>query len=187
LVALGENEGKYTVLFGLEAGQEFVEVTRPALQFGLQISQSVLLDPAVDINETELAHIFDQPIAFLLQLGNSVLAHRPLNFSQSQAEALLFTFDGIHADVFETLLEGIGKRRGAGLDERSKIRLRVLPYVPRAFNQSGIADERAGLIGGRFLIIERSTEVALPHGNLIGPITMMKRLAQFVNRQLFDG
>jgi hypothetical protein len=31
LIALGENEGKYTILFGLEAGQKFVEVARPAL------------------------------------------------------------------------------------------------------------------------------------------------------------
>ena len=70
-----------------------------------------------------------------------------------------------------------------GLDERSKIRFRVLPYVPRAFNQSGIADKRAGLIGGRFLVSEGGAEVALTYGNLIGPCPVMERLAQFVNRQ----
>ena len=52
--------------------------------------------------------------------------------------------------------------------------------MPRTFNQSGVADERAGLIGGRFLISERITEVALPYGNLVGSGPVMEGLAEFV-------
>lgn len=58
--------------------------------------------------------------------------------------------------------------------------------MPRTFNQGGIANERAGLIGGWFLISERSTEVALPHGNPVGPCPVMERFAEFVYCQLFD-
>jgi hypothetical protein len=105
LVALGENEGKHTILFGLEVAQKFVEVTGPPLQFGLQISQAVLLDAAVDIDETELAHILNQSITLFLQLGNGVLAHRPFHFFEPQPEALLLGFDGIPAHIFETPLE----------------------------------------------------------------------------------
>ena len=76
----------------------------------------------------------------------------------------------------------LGKRRRAGLDKRSKVRFRVLPYMPRTFDQGGIANERAGLIGGWFLISEGIAEVALPYGNLIGPSPVMERLAEFVDR-----
>jgi hypothetical protein len=49
--------------------------------------------------------------------------------------------------------------------------------MPRTFDKSGIADARAGSVGGRFLIGERITEVTLPYGDLVGPCPVMERLA----------
>src|SRR5260370_33821682 len=93
--------------------------------------------------------------------------------------------DGIPARAFESVLEGRSQRSRMGLDKRSKVRFRVFPYMPRTFEKSGIADARAGSVGGWFLIGERITEVALSYGNLVGPCPVMERLAEFVYGQLF--
>ena len=155
------------------------------MQFGFQISQAVLLDATVNVDECELPQIGNQMVALLFQLGDGVFAHRPFHFFESQPEALLLGFDGIPAYVFEALFESFSKRRRTGLDKRSKVRFRIFPYMPRTFDKSGIADPRAGSIGGWFLIGERITEVALPYGNPVGPCPVMERLAEFVDGQLF--
>jgi len=55
LVALREHQGKNPILLRLQAGQEFMEVTRPALEFRLQIAKTVLLDATVYIDERKLS------------------------------------------------------------------------------------------------------------------------------------